>query len=106
MAYETLLYDKRNAIGYVKINRLEKLNALNRKVMEELFDCFQALQIDEEVRVVILTGSGEKAFVAGADINELALQGPVEGKETARFGQWVLDLIENLGKPVIAAING
>ena len=106
MAYETLLYDKRNAISYVTINRPEKLNAMNRKVMEELFDCFQALQMDEEVRVVILTGSGEKAFVAGADINELALQGPVEGKETARFGQQVLDLIENLGKPVIAAING
>ncbi|MGO8788828.1 MAG: enoyl-CoA hydratase/isomerase family protein [Terriglobia bacterium] len=106
MAYETLLYDKRNAIGYVAINRPEKLNAMNRKVMEELFDCFQALQRDEEVRVVILTGSGEKAFVAGADINELALQGPVEGKETARFGQRVFDLIENLGKPVIAAING
>ena len=72
MAYETLLYDQRNAIGYVTLNRPEKLNALNHTVMEELFDCFQALRKDEEVRVVILTGSGEKAFVAGADINELA----------------------------------
>lgn len=106
MAYETLLYDKRNAIGYVTINRPEKLNALNRKVMEELLDCFQSLQKDDEVRVVILTGSGEKAFVAGADINELAVQTPIVGKETARFGQQVLDLIESLGKPVIAAING
>jgi len=106
MAYQTLLYDKRNAIGYVRINRPEKLNALNRKVMEELFDCFQALQRDDEVRVVILTGSGEKAFVAGADINELAAQTPIEGKETSRFGQQVFNLIENLGKPVIAAING
>ena len=86
MAYETLLYDKRNAIGYVKINRPEKLNALNRKVMEELFDCFQALQKDEEVRVVILTGSGEKAFVAGADINELALARPRGGK--GNFPVW------------------
>ncbi|MGD0224358.1 MAG: enoyl-CoA hydratase-related protein [Terriglobia bacterium] len=106
MGYETLLCDRRNGIGYVKINRPEKLNAMNRKVMAELFDCFQAFQMDEEVRVVILTGSGEKAFVAGADINELASQGPVEGKETSQFGQRVLNLIENLGKPVIAAING
>src|SRR5208282_5932041 len=106
MAFENLLYDKRNAIAYVTINRPEKLNALNRQVMEELFACFQALQRDEEVRVVILTGSGEKAFVAGADINELALQAPVEGKETSQFGQRVFNLIENLGKPVIAAING
>lgn len=106
MAYETLKYDKRDAIGYVRINRPEKLNALNHKVMEELFDCFQALHKDVEVRVVILTGSGEKAFVAGADINELAAQTPIEGKETSRFGQQVFNLIENLGKPVIAAING
>jgi len=106
MAYETLLYEKRNAIGHIKINRPEKLNALNCTVIEELFDCFQALQKDEEVRVVILTGSGEKAFVAGADLNELALQSPVEGKETSQFGQQVFNLIENLGKPVIAAING
>jgi len=106
MTYQTLICDKHNTIGYVRINRPEKLNALNHKVMEELFDCFQALQKDEEVRVVILTGSGEKAFVAGADINELALQAPVEGKETSRFGQQVFNLIENLGKPVIAAVNG
>jgi enoyl-CoA hydratase len=106
MGYETLLCDKRNSIGYVKVNRPEKLNALSRKVIEELFDCFQALQKDEEVRVVILTGSGEKAFVAGADINELALQTPVEGRETSQFGQQVFNHIENLGKPVIAAING
>jgi len=106
MAYETLLYDKRNSIGHVKINRPEKLNALNRRTMEELFDCFRALQSDNEIRVVILTGSGEKAFAAGADINELALQTPVEAKETSQFGQRVLNLIENLGTPVIAAING
>jgi enoyl-CoA hydratase len=106
MAYETLVYEKRNAIGYLRINRPDKLNALNRQVMEELFDCFQALQKDEEVRVVILTGSGEKAFVAGADINELAVQTPIEAKETSTFGQRVFNLIENLGKPVIAAING
>lgn len=106
MAYRTLLYERRDAIGYVTINRPEKLNALNRQVMEELLDCFQALQKDEEVRVAILTGSGEKAFAAGADINELAVQTPIQGKETAQFGQQLFNLIENLGKPVIAAING
>ena len=106
MVYETLLCDRRDAIGYVKINRPEKLNAMNAKVMAELLECFQAFQVDEAVRVVILTGSGEKAFVAGADINELAVQTPLEGKDTARSGQQLFDLIENLGKPVIAAING
>jgi enoyl-CoA hydratase len=106
MAYETLLCEKRNAIAYVTVNRPQKLNALNRKVLEELFDSFQALQKDEEVRVVILIGSGDKAFVAGADINELALQTSVQGKETSQRGQQVFNLIENLGKPVIAAING
>ena len=106
MVYNTLLFERRNAIGYVTINRPEKLNALNRQVMEELRACFQSLRDDQDVRVVILTGSGDKAFVAGADINELAQQSAVEGRETSRLGQQVFDLIENLGKPVIAAING
>ncbi len=106
MAYETLLFEKRQGIGYVTVNRPEKLNALNRRVMEELLNCFHVIQRDEEIRAVILTGAGEKAFVAGADINELAVQSPVEGKETSQRGQRVLELIENLGKPVIAAING
>jgi enoyl-CoA hydratase len=106
MAYETLLCERRNAIGYVTIHRPEKLNALNRRVMEELFQCFQSFQRDDDVRVVILSGTGDRAFVAGADIGELALETPVEGKETSSRGQKVLDLIENLGKPVIAAING
>lgn len=106
MPYETLLYEKRDVIGYVKVNRPEKLNALNRQVIDELDGCFHACQKDEELRVVILTGAGEKAFVAGADINELAAQTPLAGKEMSARGQQVLDFIENLGKPVIAAING
>ena len=106
MAYETLLYEKRNGIGYVTINRPEKLNALNRKVMAELSACFENIQQDPEVRAVILTGAGEKSFVAGADVNELAMQEPVEGKQTSTRGQKVLDFIEGLGKPVIAAVNG
>jgi enoyl-CoA hydratase len=106
MAFENLLYESRNGIGYVTVNRSEKLNALNRKTMDELYDCFQEIERDDEVRVVILSGAGEKAFVGGADINELAVQTPVEGKEMSVRGQKTLDLIEHLGKPVIAAING
>jgi enoyl-CoA hydratase/carnithine racemase len=106
MAFETLLYEKREGIGYVTLNRPEKLNALNQKVMAELRSCFEAIQKDDQVKAVILTGAGEKAFVAGADINELAVQTPIEGKETSRAGQQILDSIENLGKPVIAAVNG
>ncbi len=106
MAYETLLYTKREGVGTVTLNRPEKLNALNRRVMEELIACFQDIQRDDEVRAVILTGAGEKAFAAGADVSELAVQSPVDGKENSRRGQRILDFIENLGKPVIAAVNG
>jgi len=106
MAFENLLYEKRDGIGHVTVNRPEKLNALNRKTMDELHDCFQEIERDDEVRAVILTGAGEKAFVGGADINELAVQTPVEGKELSMRGQKILDLIEHLGKPVIAAVNG
>ena len=106
MAFENLLYEKRDGIGYVAVNRPEKLNALNRKTMDELYDCFQEIERDDEVRVIILTGAGEKAFVGGADINELAVRTPVEGKELSMRGQKILDLIEHLGKPVIAAVNG
>ena len=106
MAFETLLLEKREGIGYVTVNRPEKLNALNQKVMADLRACFEAIQKDDEVKAVILTGAGEKAFVAGADINELAVQTPIQGKETSLAGQGILDSIENLGKPVIAAVNG
>src|SRR2546425_12428422 len=89
MTYQTLLCDKRDGISTVTVNRPEKLNALNRTVLEELNDCFLTLQSDREVRAVILTGAGEKAFVAGADINELAVQTPLEGKrsEERRVGK-------------------
>ena len=106
MAYETLLYEKRNGIGYVTINRPEKLNALNQKVMAELRACFENIQEDKEVRAVILSGAGERSFVAGADVSELAVQDPVKGQQTSARGQRTLDLIEDLGKPVIAAVNG
>lgn len=106
MAYETLLVETRDDVAVVTVNRPEKLNALNDTVMEELKGCFESIEQDAEVKAVILTGAGERAFVAGADIAVLAVQTPVEGKERSVRGQRVLDLIENLGKPVIAAVNG
>ena len=106
MAYENLLYEKRDQIAFLSFNRPKVLNALNRKTMEELGHILADAREDSEVRVLILTGAGEKAFVAGADISELAVQSPVSGKETALFGQGVLHQLETLGKPSIAAING
>lgn len=106
MAYENLLYEKRDDIGFITFNRPKVLNALNRKTMDELREILLMAREDHEVRVLILTGAGEKSFVAGADIAELAVQTPVSGKETAAYGQSVLSLLETLGKPSIAAING
>ena len=103
---ETVKLEKKGPIAYVTIDRPKVLNALNMATMEELGEVFTDLAADREVRVVILTGSGEKAFVAGADINELQKNNPVEAKAYTHRGQAVLDLIENLGKPVIACING
>lgn len=106
MAYENLIYEKKDSIGYITFNRPKVLNALNRKTMEELGDVLAAARDDEGVRVLILTGAGEKAFVAGADIGELAQRTPVDGKEFSIFGQAVIHRLETLGKPSIAAING
>ena len=106
MSYENILLEKKSAIAYVTINRPAKLNALNMATMEELRAAFIDIKSDTATRIVILTGSGDKAFIAGADIGELSKNGAVTGKEYTHRGQSVLDLIENLGKPVIAAING
>src|SRR5712675_3025942 len=106
MTYENILVEKKNSIAYITVNRPKVLNALNMATMEELRSAFHDIKNDKGIRVVILTGAGEKAFVAGADIGELAKQDAVSGKEYAHRGQAVLDLIENLGKPVIACING
>ena len=103
---ETLLLERADGIAVVTVNRPKVLNALNAQTLDELRRCVLALRGDDAVRCVIITGAGDKAFVAGADINELAVQSAVSGREHARAGQHVLDLIENLGKPVIAAING
>jgi enoyl-CoA hydratase len=106
MTFENLLFEKKQSIGYVTINRPKVLNALNSATMQELRTVFTDLKDDREVRVVILTGAGEKSFVAGADIGELQKNNAIEAKEYTHRGQAVLDLIENLGKPVIACING
>jgi len=106
MNLENLKFEKKDRIAYVTIDRQKVLNALNMAVMEELRQVFHEIKQDKEVRVVILTGAGEKAFVAGADIGELSKQDPVTAKEYTHRGQNVLNLIENLGKPVIACING
>lgn len=106
MNLQNLLLEKKDQIAYLTINRPKVLNALNMATMQELRLAFTELKQDPDIRVVILTGSGEKAFVAGADIGELQKNNAVEAKEYTHRGQAVLDLIENLGKPVIACING
>jgi enoyl-CoA hydratase len=106
MAYENLLYEKRDGIAFITFNRPKVLNALNRKTVDELREALLDARGDDAVRVIILTGSGEKSFVAGADISELAQQTPVNGKEFSLFGQSVFHLLETAGKPSICAING
>ena len=102
----TLLFDLSNGIARVTINRPDKLNALNSTVIAELGDAVTRIETDAAVRGVILTGSGQKAFVAGADIGELTAQTPMEGKARATLGQQVFRRLERCGKPVIAAVNG
>jgi len=106
MGYENLLYEVKEQIARITFNRPNVLNALNRQTVEELGECLDAARRDDAVRVVILTGAGEKAFVAGADINELAKRTPVDGKDFTLFGQGIIRRLETLGKPSIAAING
>ncbi len=106
MAYENLLYEKRDGVAFITINRPKVLNALNRRTLEELYACVRDFHADDALRAAVLTGAGEKSFVAGADINELAVLSPVAGRDYGLFGQSVLDRIERGGKPVIAAING
>ncbi len=106
MPYQTLLVETTNRIAVVTINRPDKLNALNAQAKRELGELFGALRADPEVDVVILTGAGEKAFVAGTDIAELTALNPHTGREFAEGGQAVFDKIQHLGKPVIAAVNG
>ena len=106
MSFENILLNEEENIAFITINRPEKLNALNSKTLSELEEVFKYCKENENIYVVIITGAGEKAFVAGADINELSICTNESGKAFAKKGQRIFDLIENLGKPVIAAVNG
>jgi len=106
LTLENVLYEKKDAIAYVTLNRPKVLNALSQRTWEDLRAAFEDARDDAAVRGVILTGAGDKAFIAGADISELAHVTSVEAEKSSSYGQEVLNLVENLGKPVIAAING
>ena len=107
MKFNNILVERKNALAQVTINRPKKLNALNSETIHELSEAFQTLEKDGDIKVIILTGSGDKAFVAGADISEFAHFSVEEGAKLARKGQEILfNLIQNLSKPAIAAING
>jgi len=104
--YQHLLYETRDSMATITVNRPSVRNALNVATVKELAAAFEQAKADPEIRVVILTGAGDKAFVAGADISEIALLDEVSAAEFSRRGQAVFDSIEALGKPVIAAVNG
>jgi enoyl-CoA hydratase len=106
MDFQNLLIEVKDKIARLTVNRPKVLNALNDQTMEELRVAFLHLRKRDDVHGILFTGAGEKAFIAGADINELATQTPLEGKDRSRRGHHILEIIENLGKPVVAAING
>src|SRR3989339_2258100 len=106
MEYKNILFEIKNNIGYVTINRPDKLNALNDETLDDLKKCFSGIKEDYGVSVVIVAGAGEKAFVAGADISEIHKLNVIAAKHFAEKGQSIFNLIEKLGKPVIAAVNG
>jgi len=106
MPYENLLITDRGAVRTVTVNRPDKLNALNRQTLTELEQALVAAHADGQVRVIVITGAGEKAFVAGADISEIREQSPVEARRFAMQGQHLMTMIQSFDKPVIAAVNG
>jgi enoyl-CoA hydratase len=106
MTYENLTIETKDRIARLTVNRPKVLNALNEKTVREIHAAFDSFREDAAVGVVIVTGAGEKAFIAGADINELAVMSAIGGEASSRLGQETLAAIENLGKPVIAAVNG
>ena len=106
MTFDNLLIERDGAVAIVTFNRPKVLNALNAQTLTELAGAMASFKDDAGVRAIVITGAGDKSFVAGADINELAVLSPVAGKDHARRGQQIFDAIEQLGKPVIAAVNG
>lgn len=106
MAYENIIFEVREGIATIVFNRPKALNALNSDLLDEFSDALDSIAADESIRVLVLSGSGEKAFVAGADIKELASRNPLSGKLFARKGQLVISKLQDLAIPVIAAVNG
>jgi enoyl-CoA hydratase len=106
MMYKTLIYEKKDNIGILTVNRPDKLNALSNELTEELDRFLSEVEKDAELRVLVITGAGEKAFVAGADIKELIERDALLGREVSQFRQALFSRIENLPIPVIAAVNG
>ena len=106
MTYANLLIELKDAVGWIRINRPDKLNALNRETLQELHEAFRGLAGNPQVRVIVLTGSGPKAFVAGADIAEMNGLSAIDARDFSKLGQNLMLSIEQCGKPVIAMING
>jgi len=106
MTYHTLLFETRDAVAIITVNRPDKMNALNDQVVEELRDAVERVATDATIRGAIITGAGAKAFIAGADISDLAKQGSFDGKTRSLRGQRILRRLETCGKPFIAAVNG
>ncbi|MGD2245766.1 MAG: enoyl-CoA hydratase-related protein [Candidatus Aminicenantes bacterium] len=106
MGFENVIVNKEDGLGFITVNRPDKLNALNAQTVEELHEAFLSFQEDSDVKAVILTGSGDKAFIAGADIGELAELDAESGRAYVLRGQELTKLVENFPKPVIAAVNG
>lgn len=106
LEYNTLLLEKKNGIGRLTINRPKNLNALNKEVLEELTQVLKAIEKDEDIQVLIVTGAGEKAFVAGADIKEMKDKNAIEGRDFSTLGNAAFSQLENLRQPTIAAVNG
>src|SRR5437879_12400277 len=106
MPYQNLIFEKKEHIGTVTFSRAKLLNALNLQTMDELDALLTEARNDKDLRVLVLTGAGDKALIAGADINELARLTPTTGPETSLHGRAVLHKLETLGKPSIAAVNG
>lgn len=104
--YETLIIEKENGIGTLTINRPKSLNALNTQVLEDLHEAFIEIDQDEEIDVLIITGAGDRAFIAGADITEMKDKDALEGRSFSNFGNKVFSMLDNLSQPTIAAVNG
>jgi len=106
MNYENIIYDVKDGLAFVTINRPQKLNALNSDLIHDLSDAFQQIKQDDGIKAVLITGAGDKAFISGADIQELSVLTPMTGKEKMLTGHALFNLIENIGKVVVAAVNG